>query len=428
MTSRLRNRARRVRDRILGTPAANSRTPTPRKDRFSEFASLDGPVLVGGPTIRHDPALDGSPRTVVLMPHLTLERMSGGPNTIFQVTARLLGRGERLVYVAAFRGLAPDRESVLRHIGAVTGIDVSGADIELVDASAPDSIVHVGADDVLVATWWPTAHVAHAGLRHVRASEFIYLIQDFEPGFYAWSTKYALAAATYEMPARAVVNEPFLLEHLVRASPGRFDGANRAISFLPAVDPDVFVTRTPGRAGPRRLAFYARPAHARNLFELGLRALRVAAADGLFDGEPWDMRAIGHAVPELPLAPDLVLRPVPWMAYAEYAAFLRETDVLLSLMLSPHTSYPPLEMAATGGRTVTNTFGTKTASALAAISPLITAVPPNVGSLVDGLAMAIAARATPLDGGAPGLPATWDDALAEVTPWLAERIVELRAG
>ena len=362
------------------------------------------------------------------MPHLTLDRMSGGPNTIFQVTARLLEHGERLVYVAAFRGLSPDRESVIRHIGAVTGVDLSEADVELVDASSPGSIVDVGLDDVLVATWWPTAHVAHAGLGQIRAREFIYLIQDFEPGFYAWSTKYALAAATYEMPSRAIVNEPFLLEHLVRSTPGRFEGADQAVAFLPAVDSNVFATRTPGHAGPRRLAFYARPAHARNLFELGLRALRVAAADGLFDDERWDIRAIGHAVPELQLARDVVLSPVPWMAYGEYAAFLRETDVLLSLMLSPHTSYPPLEMAATGGRTVTNTFGTKTASALAAISPLITAVPPDVGSIVDGLATAIAASTTPIVGGAPGLPSTWDDALADVTPWLVERIAELRAG
>ena len=236
MKPRLRKRTGRVLDRMFGTRPAVPEGAKAPKDRFREFADIDGPVLVGGPVVRHDPGLDGSRRTVVLMPHLTLDRMSGGPNTIFQVTARLLAHGERLVYVAAFRGLSPDHESVLRHIGAVSGVDLSVADVQLVDASTPGSIVDVGLDDVLVATWWPTAHVAHAGLGQVRAREFIYLIQDFEPGFYAWSTKYALAAATYEMPARAIVNEPFLLEHLVRSTPGRFEGADQAVAFLPAVE------------------------------------------------------------------------------------------------------------------------------------------------------------------------------------------------
>ena len=248
--SRVLNRTGRILDRLFGTRPADPVGAKAPKDRFREFADIDGPVLVGGPVVRHDPGLDGSRRTVVLMPHLTLDRMSGGPNTIFQVTARLLEHGERLVYVAAFRGLSPDRESVLQHIGAVTGIDLGEADVELVDASSPGSVVHVGIHDVLVATWWPTAHVAHAGLREIRAREFIYLIQDFEPGFYPWSTKYALAAATYDMPARAIVNEPFLLEHIVGATQGRFEGADQAIAFLPAVDSKVFASRAPGRTGP----------------------------------------------------------------------------------------------------------------------------------------------------------------------------------
>src|SRR6478672_7034398 len=68
---------------------------TAPQDRFAAYLPLDGPVLVGGPRPVHDPRLDADPRLVVLMPHLRLSKMSGGPNTILQVTARLLPLGVR---------------------------------------------------------------------------------------------------------------------------------------------------------------------------------------------------------------------------------------------------------------------------------------------------------------------------------------------
>ena len=157
--------------------------------------------------------------------------------------------------------------------------------------------------------------------------------------------------------------------------------------------------------------------------------LRVALDAGVFAGGAWHFAAIGQELPELPLSPTQVLRPEPWMPYEAYGRYLAESDVLLSLMLSPHTSYPPLEMAATGGHVLTNTFGAKTARALAAISPRIHAAPPDVDSLVDALRSVVASveQGDSADREALALPATWDDALAEVTPWLVRTIRELRA-
>jgi hypothetical protein len=175
------------------------------------------------------------------------------------------------------------------------------------------------------------------------------------------------------------------------------------------------------------LVFYARPRNPRNLFEHGLRALRVAAQRGAFDAAPWRFTAIGQDLVELPLSERHVLRPRSWMSYAEYAAFLGGADVLLSLMLSPHTSYPPLEMAVAGGLVVTNTFGPKTRDALAAISTNIYGVPPDVGALVEAICEATT-RATSgrVETAAPHLPATWDEALEPVTRWLSDTVRELR--
>ena len=71
---------------------------------------------------------------------------------------------------------------------------------------------------------------------------------------------------------------------------------------------------------------------------------------------------------------------------------MRESDILLSLMLSPHPSYPPLEMAASGGLVVTTSFGNKSAKALASLSANIIAVPPTLEDIEAGLASAVSAR------------------------------------
>jgi hypothetical protein len=51
-------------------------------------------------------------------------------------------------------------------------------------------------------------------------------------------------------------------------------------------------------------------------------------------------------------------------------------------MYSPHPSHPPIEMAASGVRVVTNRFGPKDLSLL---SPAILSAPPTVPALVQAL-------------------------------------------
>jgi hypothetical protein len=408
---------------VIGRPRASPDDP------FAAFRSISGPRLVSGPSPRYEAALDDDPRVVVLLPHLDVDRMSGGPNSVFQVTARLLGEGLRLRYVATSGPLRPGPGALVDYIRRVTGVDLAADSVAFVDASARRATLDVGRRDVLVASWWPTAHLARAALPHLDASEFLYIVQDYEPAFYPWSTKSALAEATYAMPMRPLVNEPFLETFLCERSVGRFaDPSLPHATFLPAVDRAVFRARRADRApgAPRRLVFYARPRNPRNLFEIGLRALRQAVAEGAFDAERWEFVAIGRELPDLPLSERHVLRAQPWMSYEAYGELLGSSDVLLSLMLSPHTSYPPLEMAATGGLVVTNAYGPKSAESLTAISPSILAAAPEVDALVGALHRA---AGSPMPASPDvRLPSTWDEALVEVVPWLAAQVRELRGG
>ena len=76
---------------------------------------------------------------------------------------------------------------------------------------------------------------------------------------------------------------------------------------------------------------------------------------------------------------------------------------------------------------MTNTFGVKTAEALAAISPAIRAAEPNLDALVAALRDAVASSIAPGRQVSPTtLPATWDESLRDVVPWLERTIHELR--
>jgi hypothetical protein len=237
---------------------------------------------------------DRSPRLTVLLPALQADRLTGGPNTALDLGTRVMREGIRLRFVSAVEPADADLTRVRAQIAKLAGPPGRADDVELIDATTTG--LPIEPDEVLLATWWPTAYIAQASLALTRAPEFIYLIQDFEPAFSAWSTNYALAEATYRFPHRAIFNEGTLEAFFQRRDRG---GRGASITFEPAVDRGRFHPPGPGerlrpgeRLGPgerlepgqpirrHHLLFYARPQADRNAFPLGLRALRLAASRG----------------------------------------------------------------------------------------------------------------------------------------------------
>lgn len=362
----------------------------------------------------------GLPRMLnVLDAAWTRSGMTGGPNTVVNLACRVAqqGVGVRLVSTTAPASLNP--VWFRDHARSLLG----GADFpEIGIASACDASVPlaVGADDIFLATHWTTAQQLKPVLPQMECQRFFYMLQEFEPAFHAWSSNYARAIETYGMDFWPIVNESVLAEFLFEQRFGRLcdpETRARAMVFEPAVDGALFRPQTPDphspASRPRRLLFYARPSNPRNMFGLGLLALRAAAADPAFAG--WEFLAIGSrsSVPELDLGSGHVLKRAPWLDYAGYAALLGQADILLCPMLSPHTSYPVLEMAACGGLSVTNIFATKTASVLRAMSPSIVAVEPTVEGFTAGLVEA-AGRVGLAGGATLHMPRDWAESLDPV--------------
>jgi hypothetical protein len=103
---------------------------------------------------------------------------------------------------------------------------------------------------------------------------------------------------------------------------------------------------------------YGRPGIPRNAFPAivdGLRAWRATdphAAD-------WTLTSVGEAHPEIDLGGGVALGSIGKLDLDAYAALLRTSAIGVSLMVSPHPSYPPLEMAHLGMLVLTNGFGAK---------------------------------------------------------------------
>ena len=138
--------------------------------------------------------------------------------------------------------------------------------------------------------------------------------------------------------------------------------------------------------------FYARPNNQRNLYWRGMEAIELALLENILDPARWRFTFVGKdlPVPSLPGDPEWAnYENLPW---EDYARLVRSAHVGMSLIDTPHPSYPPLDLAASGAAVVTNTFG-MTKMDLTAFSKNIITAPPTDRALADAIARAIVLQA-----------------------------------
>jgi hypothetical protein len=194
------------------------------------------------------------------------------------------------------------------------------------------------------------------------------------------------------------------------------DGEQNALVFSNAIQ-KFFPKRETLMRSERRLLIYARPEEhaARNLFELGMIALARLVRDPRVDLETWSFHGIGSIDRgyNLELAPGIPLQLLPKTSLQDYIDMMPRFDVGLSLMLTPHPSLVPLEMASAGMWAVTNTFANKTADELRGISTNLIGAEPTVDGIVEALVEAMA-RVDDIDARLAGAkmnwPTDWDQA------------------
>lgn len=224
--------------------------------------------------------------------------------------------------------------------------------------------VPVGINDIFIATMWHTAYSISDLLEwqkntYNKSSNLIYMIQDYEPGFYPWSSRYLLAQSTYKMDIKtiAVFNSYSLNEFLNKEGFSFYS----EYAFAPKLDQELknYLLKNKDKYKRKnRILIYGRPHKSRNAFEVIAMSLNEWYKHDTSASE-WEVYSAGQEFENIKCESGLVIKSVGKLSIEEYARMMLETKVGISLMVSPHPSYPPLEMSTFGIKVITNSFANK---------------------------------------------------------------------
>jgi len=376
-------------------------------------------------------------RVNLLIPTIDLEHLFGGYIAKFNLARRLaeFGVPVRIVTVDPTPPLPKDWRL---QVEAFSQLDGLFDRVEIAFGRDGREPLRLSPDDRFIATTWWTAHIASRLASQSGAQRFLYMIQEYEPLTVppgAWAD---LAEQSYHLPHNALFSTEILRDYFAAEGIGVFRdgpevGAGRSLSFRNAITPvsPPSVAEFDARS-QKRLIFYGRPeAHAaRNLYETGIEALRVAIGRGVF-GDDWQFIGIGSTgtMRTVDLGGGHSLELVPRTGQDAYGEFLSGNDLGLALMDAPHPSLVPLEMAAAGMLVVTTTYGeTKTPDKLKAISANVIAVKSTVEGVTEGLREAVGRiddHASRVRGAAVEWPSDWNDALDDTVIARVGEMLEL---
>lgn len=367
-------------------------------------------------------------RVNLLIPTIDLEHLFGGYIAKFSLARRLAEQGirTRIVTVDPTPPLPGDWQE---RVEAYRQLDGLFDRVEVSFGRDGREPLRLSPDDRFIATTWWSAHIATRLAAQSGVDRFLYMIQEYEPLTVppgAWAD---LAEESYGLPHSALFSTSILRDYFRDESIGVYadgeaEGDRRSAYFDNAITPVPAPSAAElAERGRPRLLFYGRPeAHAaRNLFELGVTALRRAVADGVFD-QSWQFHGIGATGParDLDLGSGRSLELLPRTDQLSYGRLLADHDLGMALMDAPHPSLVPIEMASACMPAVTTTYGSsKTAEKIAGISPNLIAVPPDVESVVTGLRRAVD-RSGRFEDRVAGADVRWNDSWDEA---LDERVL-----
>lgn len=312
-----------------------------------------------------------SVRLNLLLPTLRKVYVFGGIKTAVTLFATLVERVQCAIPDVSVRVILTDDEYSGENINFLSEKEIFGnlhiSNVEFVAVNDRSSMKYSALplhsqDHFFVSAWWNARHAqffqrAQHGI-FGKAGCLFYLVQDYEPGFYSWSTKSTLAEETYcdEYLTLHIINDRFLADHFVS-----YDFKNVICLEYGINDSLLGGFRVCGSNRDNVLIFYGRPSVERNCFELVVDAIVQWAVTAPYDFSRWRVLSVGELY-ESERLPGILRNKVEILgklSISEYAELLMMAKVGVSLMQSPHPSYPPQEMATAGMRVVTNNWCSK---------------------------------------------------------------------
>ena len=404
----IRDRVDQDRTLSLIQNAGESSLPGLRKARELEarYPGITAPVGLGSLSLLQEklvaPRYEVDPfapvRVNVLLPQLDPLIMFGGYIACLQFLRKIHGAGFR-VRILLVESDRFDREAVNAKLASNPPLQQAVAAAEVEDITHGTHKLVISPSDAFVGYSFWTCIKAHL-LAEAIGKKFIFFLQEYEPIFHSNDCYSAIGSFVYRLPHRAIFNTKLLADFFRSKQLGVFsryqgDELDRhQVSFQHALTP----TSPPSveamaERKTRKLLFYGRPeGHARrNLFEIGILGLKVAINEGLFDCN-WEFCGVGTLGPEytVDLGNGHTMMLSGTLPQSDYGLALREFDIGLSLMLAPHPSILPFEMASAGQVVVTNTYESRTGDVLRSISSNIEPCEADPFSIAAALATALA--------------------------------------
>lgn len=333
-------------------------------------------------------------RVNIVIPSIDFKYFFGGYLGKFNLAKRLTEYGyhvRMLIVDYCEYNLSEWRRSIKEYHGLEDIFDI----VEFQYVFDRDQEVRVSSKDIFFATTWWTAYIANDARKKLGTEAFLYLVQEYEPLTFPHGAYYALAAATYDFPHFAIYSTELLQKFFRSSKIGVYKdvstlaGDERSVSFQNAILSFSVDSDDMNNRGTKKLLFYARPeSHAsRNMFEVGVMALIKAIETGAFSDCTWEFYGMGTVgqYNSIKLTDGIRMKLLPKMSLDEYKSLLPQFDLGLSLMLTPHPSLVPLEMAAAGMIVVTNSYATKSAEELERLSTNILVAGPTIDGVHSAL-------------------------------------------
>jgi len=298
------------------------------------------------------------PRLSLIIPSIAPEKTFGGIITGIDIFLEIGKRaGADLRIILDDIGPVPAGNCVASR---ARNLNIDPSRVEIVPRLTETPDIAVRASDVfMVYNWWTALNLESLLLlqsRHYAQGHkpFLYIIQEYEPHFHPFSSTHMLVRQAFSpsLPCWGIFNSGELFA---------FFGAQghkleRSYVFEPQLNGSLkkLLARAPQKK-IKRLLVYGRPAIARNCYPAVEKGIR-AWAERYPEFADWQIVSAGLAHKPLPLGSGRVMTSAGKLGMEQYGELLLTSAVGLSLMSSPHPSYPPLEMAHFGIRTITNSY------------------------------------------------------------------------
>jgi hypothetical protein len=374
----------------------NISTPPPVEERHSSSSPW---IPYYKLTARHD-----GPNLTILLPSLRTGSFSAGPMIALQIAAKIASSGFQ-VRVMAIDGAHEKYDVPKDEISKLCKDTLEFQDLPTsLEFEVLDKELSVSKNEKFMATAWWTFEIAKEAASFISPEGIpLYLIQDFEPLLHSSSDEMVLARNTYDQKMVPIVASQILAEYFIENNIGivakKLSEKNESFIIplpLLKISAPEQIEELPSKLNnmivkPKTLLFYARPTKAqRNLFHIGIKAIRLAIEWKILDPELWNFIAVGENINQVELSENIFLNSAPWLSYSEYISLIRKSDMYIALMNSPHTSFPVIEAMQLSVPSITTIFANKSKIRLAAYSKYIYASEADSVAIAKNIGIALA--------------------------------------